>query len=74
VFTEAFLANVELFGKSQEVILKGLYNTLTLNLLEDMNSVPHMALHRLIKPELHTVKDKASVRRLMDAARKEDER
>jgi len=74
VFTEAFLANVELFGKSQEVILQGLYNTLTKNFLQDMNNVPHMAMHGLVKPALHTVKDKAGVRYLMDAARKEDER
>ena len=74
VFTEAFLANVELFGKSQEVILEGLYNSLTKNFLQDMKSAPHMALHGLIKPKLHTVKDKDGVRLLMDAARKEDER
>jgi len=74
VFTEAFLANVELFGKSQEVILEGLYNTLTRNFLQDMNNAPHMAMHGLIKPALHTVKDKDGVRLLMDAARKEDER
>ena len=74
VFTETFLANVELFGKSQEVILQGIYNTLTKNFLQDMNNAPHMALHGLIKPKLHTVKDKDGVRLLMDAARKEDER
>jgi len=74
VFTEAFLANVELFGKSQEVILQGLYNTLTKSFLQDMNNVPHMAMHGLVKPALHTVKDKDGVRMLMDAARKEDER
>ena len=74
VFTESFLANVELFGKSQEVILEGLYNSLTKNFLQDMNNVPHMAMHGLIKPVLHTVKDKDGVRLLMDAARKEDER
>lgn len=74
VFTEAFLANVELFGKSQEVILEGLYNTLTRNFLQDMNNVPRMVLNGLIKPELHTVKEKGSVRKIIDAARKEDER
>jgi len=74
VFTEAFLANVELFGKSQEVILEGLYNTLSKNFLQDMNNVPRMVLGGLIKPVLHTVKDKDGVRLLMDAARKEDER
>jgi len=74
VFTDAFLANVELFGKSQEVILEGLYNTLSKNLLQDMNNVPVMVLNGLLRPELHTVKDKDGVRLLMDAARKEDER
>ena len=74
VFTDSFLANVELFGKSQEVILEGLYNTFSKNILQDMNNVPAMLLGGLIKPELHTIKDKDGVRLLMDAARKEDER
>ena len=74
VFTEAFMGNVAAFGKSQEVILEGLYNTLTLNLFQDMEHVPHMLKHGLIRPELHTVKDRESVHKLMDAAKEEDEK
>ena len=74
IFTETFLGNVNVFGKSQEVILAGVYNTLSGSLLQNMNNVPHMLKNEMIKPEIHSVKDKESVRRLMKAALEEDER
>ena len=74
IFTETFLGNVNLFGKSQEVILAGVYNTLSGNLLQNMNNVPHMLKTEMIKPEIHSVKDKESVRRLMKAALEEDDK
>ena len=74
IFTESFLGNVLVFGKSQEVILEGLYNTFSGNFVQDMNNVPHMLKHGLIRPELHAVKDRESVRNLIKAAREEDEK
>ena len=74
IFTDTFLGNVNVFGKSQEVILAGVYNTLSGNLLQNMNNVPHMLKQEMIKPEIHSVKDKDSVRRLMKAALLEDEK
>ena len=74
VFTETFLGNVNVFGKSSEVILAGVYNTLTGNFTQNLSNVPHMLKHEMVKPEVHTVKDKESVRRLMKAALEEDEK
>ena len=74
IFTEAFLGNVMVFGKSQEVILEGLYNTFSGNFLQDMNNVPHMLKHGLVRPEVHMVKGRESVRNLMKAALEEDEK
>ena len=72
VFTEVFMGNVKAFGKSQEVIVAGLYNTLTLNPLQDMENVPKMLTRGLARPELHMVNDRESVRKLMERADKED--
>lgn len=74
IFTETFLGNIKVFGKSQEVILAGVYNTLSGNLLQNMNNVPHMLRHEMVKPEIHGVKDKEGVRRLMKAALEEDDK
>jgi len=74
IFTEVFLGNVNAFGKSQEVILAGMYNTLTGNLTQNLGNVPHMIRHELVKPEIHSVKDKESVRRLMKAALEVDDK
>jgi len=74
VFTEAFLANVAVFGKSQEVIVAGLYNTLTGNFTQDMGNVPRMIKNGLARPEIHTVKDVEGVRSLIKAALQEDEK
>lgn len=64
-FTEIFLLNVKAFGKSQEAILEGLYNVSTKNFMQDMNNVPHMLKHKIVGPEIHTVKDRAKVREIM---------
>lgn len=68
-FTDIFLDNVKVFGKSQEVVLEGLYNVTTGNLLQDMNNVPHMLKHKLVGPELHVVKDVKHVRKIMKNVR-----
>ena len=72
VFTEAFLGNIATFGKSQEAILEGLYNTLTGNLTQDMAQVPHMLRHGLIKPEIRMAGDREGISKLMKAALETD--
>lgn len=73
-FNDIFIENVKNFGKSQEVILEGAYNILTGNYIQDMGSVPHMLRHGIVQPEIHTVKERENVRKLVTAAQKEDEK
>ena len=73
-FNDIFIENVKNFGKSQEVILEGAYNILTGNFIQDMGSVPHMLRHGIVQPELHMVKERENVRKLVNAAQKEDEK
>lgn len=72
-FNDIFMENVKNFGKSQEVILEGAYNLLSGNLLQDMGSVPHMLRHGIVGPEIHTVREREHVRRMLTEAEKEDE-
>lgn len=67
-FTDIFMENVKVFGRSQEVILEGLYNTTTGHLMQDMNNVPHMLRHRIVGPELNTAKGAAEVKELIKRA------
>ena len=71
-FNDIFMENVRVFGKSQEVILEGLYNVASGHFLQDMNNAPRMALKGIIRPELQTVRNKAQVRDLLAAAEEED--
>ena len=73
-FNDIFIENVKNFGKSQEVILEGAYNILTGNFIQDMGSVPHMLRHGIVQPEVHTVRERESVRKMIDKAQKEDEK
>lgn len=72
-FTDIFIQNIKLFGKSQEVILEGAYNVITGNLMQDMDNVPHMLRQGLVRPEkINVVKDRDGVRELIRAAERED--
>lgn len=73
-FNEIFLTNVKVFGKSQEVILEGAYNLTTGNLVQDMNNVPHMLKHKIVGPQVHTVKDRQKVREVMAKSLKRGDR
>lgn len=67
-FTDIFLKNVEMFGKNQEVVLEGLYNTTTGHLMQDMKNVPHMLRHKIVGPELNMTKGAAEVKELIQRA------
>ena len=73
-FNDIFIENVKNFGKSQEAILEGAYNIMTGNFIQDMSSVPHMLRHGIVGPEVHSVKQRESVRRLVENAQKEDKK
>ena len=73
-FNDIFIENVKNFGKSQEVILEGAYNIMTGNFIQDMGSVPHMLRHGIVQPEVHTVRERESVRKLVKLAQEEDEK
>ena len=72
-FNGIFIENLRNFGKSQEAILEGAYNLTTGNLTQDFGSVPHMLRHGIVGPELHTVRNREDLRKLVDKAKKEDE-
>lgn len=71
-FNNIFMENIRVFGKSQEVILEGLYNVTSGHFLQDMDNAPRMALKGMIRPELQTVRNKSHVRDLLAAAEEED--
>lgn len=71
-FNTIFLENVKVFGKSQEAVLEGVYNTTTGRLMQDMGHVPHMLTQELVRPEVNTVKDRKAVRELMRKAEEEN--
>ena len=71
-FNDIFIENVKNFGRSQEAILEGAYNLLTGNLIQDMGSVPHMLRHGIVGPELHTVRERELMRKIVAAAQEED--
>ena len=41
-------------------------------MLQDMGSVPHMLRHGIVGPEIHTVREREHVRRLLTEAERED--
>jgi heterodisulfide reductase subunit C len=68
IFDDAFVANIRSFGKSNEAILAAKYNLLSGHLTQDLLNAPRMALRGMIGPRIHSVRDKAAVRRLVDRA------
>ena len=73
-FNTAFIGNLKRFGRSQEAILEGVYNVSTGKFTQDMSNAPHMLAHGLASVEIKTVKDKSSVRDLIERAQKEDKK
>jgi len=65
LFNDIFTETIRGFGKSQEVILEGLYNVTSGRLLQDMKNVPDMLRKEIVRPELNSVKDKDHVRMIM---------
>jgi heterodisulfide reductase subunit C len=74
IFDDAFVANIRSFGKSNEAILAARYNLLSGHLMQDVLNAPRMAARGMIGPKIHSVKDRAAVRRLVDRALEGDSR
>jgi len=70
-FDDAFVANIRNFGKSNEAILAAKYNLVSGHLLQDLGSVPKMLSRGMIGPKIHGVKDKKSVRAVVDRVLKD---
>jgi heterodisulfide reductase subunit C len=68
IFDDAFVGNIRSFGKSNEAILAAKYNLFSGHLMQDVLNAPRMAVRGMIGPKIHSVKDKAAVRRLVDRA------
>ncbi|SHI72507.1 4Fe-4S dicluster domain-containing protein [Parasporobacterium paucivorans] len=64
-FNDIFMENVKLFGKSQEVILEGLYNVSTGHFIQDMENVPHMLSHKLIGIKPVMIRDRGAVQKII---------
>lgn len=70
ILNELFVMNLRLFGKNHEMILAGLYNMLSLDVLQDMGSLPHMFKHKLIRLTPHQVKNSKEINKLFERAMK----
>jgi heterodisulfide reductase subunit C len=68
IFDDASVGNIRSFGKSNEAILAAKYNLLSGHLMQDVLNAPRMAVRGMIGPKIHSVKDRAAVRRLVDRA------
>jgi heterodisulfide reductase subunit C len=74
IFDDAFVANIRSFGKSNEAILAARYNLLSGHFMQDVLNAPRMAVRGMIGFKIHSVRDKAAVRRLVDRALSGDAR
>jgi heterodisulfide reductase subunit C len=72
IFDDAFVGNIRSFGKSNEAILAAKYNLLSGHLMQDVLNAPRMAARGMIGPKIHSVRDKAAVRRLVDRCLRDD--
>jgi hypothetical protein len=66
IFDDLFVANIRNYGKSNEAILAAKYNLVSGHLMQDALNAPKMAARGMIGPKIHSVKDKAAVKRLVD--------
>ncbi len=66
--TEIFMGDVKAFGRNQEVVMEGLYNVTSGHLMQDMEYVPHMLVHKIVKPTIRVTAESAAVAELIDRA------
>lgn len=73
-FNTIFMEIVKRLGRSNEVLLEGLYNTTTGHFIQDMDKVPAMLQKKIIKPELNWIANANEVKNIIDSSRKESDR
>jgi heterodisulfide reductase subunit C len=66
IFNDLFLKGIYSNGKSNELYLMMQYNLTSGHLLQDALNAPHLLLNGMVGFKVHKVKDRASVRRIMD--------
>ena len=66
LFNDIFMNNVKEFGKSQEVILEGLYNVKSGHLTQDMANVPKMLSKKIVRAELNQTDAKHEVKEIIN--------
>lgn len=72
VFDDAFVGNIRSWGKSNEAVLASKYNLVSGHLFQDVLNAPKMAARGMIGPRIHSVKDKAAVKHLVDKCLKRE--
>lgn len=66
IFNDLFLKGIRQNGRSNELYLTAFYNLTSGHLFQDVPNAPHLALKGMIGLKVHGVKDKASVRKIVD--------
>lgn len=66
VFNDLFLKGIYNNGRSNELYMMMKYNIFSGNLMQDAPNAPHLLLKGMIGPKVHKVKDRESVRLIMD--------
>lgn len=69
IFNDIFLTNLKLTGKSQEAFLALIYNIVSLDIFQDMNSVPHMLRHKLVSVLPEFTKNQKEVSATMEKSK-----
>ncbi|MCL2883608.1 MAG: heterodisulfide reductase subunit C [Coriobacteriia bacterium] len=65
-FDDIFISGVRMFGKSNEAILAARYNLVSGHLFQDVVNFPKMLAYGMVGPRIHSVKNKAAVRQMVD--------
>ena len=66
LFNDIFMDNVKEFGKSQEVVLEGLYNVRSGHLIQDMENVPKMLSKKIVRAELNQTDARHEVKEIIN--------
>ena len=72
ILNKTFIANLKNFGRSNEMLLAGLYNVLAMKPMQDIASVPHMLKKGLITPIPENIKGTNEVAEIIERAGKWD--
>lgn len=66
IFNDLFLDGIRRNGRSNELYLTAFYNFASGHLFQDVPNAPHLAIKGMIGPKVHSVKDKQSIRKIVN--------